>query len=208
MTKFIIGKKSGMTQLFDDSGNVVPATVIEVEPMYVLQNKTVEKDGYKAVKVASGAVREKLVTKPVKGQYKASDIEPKKYIREFESDEEFALGQEIKVSDMFAVGDKVDVSGVSKGKGFQGNIKRHGQKGGPSGHGSMYHRRVGSMGATSTPGRVVPGKKMPGHMGAVNCTVQNLSVVMVDGDRGILVIRGAIPGPKGGIVTVQNTVKA
>ena len=208
MTKFIIGKKSGMTQLFDDSGNVVPATVIEVEPMYVLQNKTVEKDGYKAVKVASGAIREKLVTMPVKGQYKASDIEPKKYIREFESDEEFALGQEIKVSDMFAVGDKVDVSGTSKGKGYQGNIKRHGQKGGPSGHGSMYHRRVGSMGANSTPARVMPGKKMPGHMGAVNCTVQNLSVVMVDGDRGILVLRGAVPGPKGGIVTVKSSVKA
>ena len=208
MTKFIIGKKSGMTQLFDDSGNVVPATVIEVEPMYVLQNKTVEKDGYKAVKVASGAVREKLVTMPVKGQFKASDIEPKKYIREFESDEEFALGQEIKVSDMFAVGDKVDVSGTSKGKGYQGNIKRHGQKGGPSGHGSMYHRRVGSMGANSTPARVMPGKKMPGHMGAVNCTVQNLSVVMVDGDRGILVLRGAVPGPKGGIVTVKSSVKA
>ena len=208
MTKFIIGKKSGMTQLFDDSGNVVPATVIEVEPMYVLQNKTVEKDGYKAVKVASGAVREKLVTKPVKGQFKDADIEPKKYIREFESDEEFALGQEIKVSDMFAVGDKVDVSGTSKGKGYQGNIKRHGQKGGPSGHGSMYHRRVGSMGANSTPARVLPGKKMPGHMGAVNCTVQNLSVVMVDGDRGILVLRGAVPGPKGGVVTVKSSVKA
>ena len=208
MTKFIIGKKSGMTQLFDDSGNVVPATVIEVEPMYVLQNKTVEKDGYKAVKVASGAVREKLVTKPVKGQFKDADIEPKKYIREFESDEEFAIGQEIKVSDMFAVGDKVDVSGTSKGKGYQGNIKRHGQKGGPSGHGSMYHRRVGSMGANSTPARVLPGKKMPGHMGAVNCTVQNLSVVMVDGDRGILVLRGAVPGPKGGVVTVKSSVKA
>ena len=208
MTKFIIGKKSGMTQLFDDSGNVVPATVIEVEPMYVLQNKTVENDGYKAVKVASGAVREKLVTKPVKGQFKDADIEPKKYIREFESDEEFALGQEIKVSDMFAVGDKVDVSGTSKGKGYQGNIKRHGQKGGPSGHGSMYHRRVGSMGANSTPARVLPGKKMPGHMGAVNCTVQNLSVVMVDGDRGILVLRGAVPGPKGGVVTVKSSVKA
>ena len=208
MTKFIIGKKSGMTQLFDDSGNVVPATVIEVEPMYVLQNKTVEKDGYKAVKVASGAVREKLVTKPVKGQFKDADIEPKKYIREFESDEEFAIGQEIKVSDMFAVGDKVDVSGTSKGKGYQGNIKRHGQKGGPSGHGSMYHRRVGSMGANSTPARVLPGKKMPGHMGAINCTVQNLSVVMVDGDRGILVLRGAVPGPKGGVVTVKSSVKA
>ncbi len=186
MTKFIIGRKSGMTQLFDDNGNVIPATVISCEPMYVLQNKTVETDGYKACKVGTGSIRAKLVNKPDAGQFKKADVE----------------------SDMFAVGDKVDVSGVSKGKGFQGNIKRHGQKGGPSGHGSMYHRRVGSMGATSTPGRVVPGKKMPGHMGAVNCTVQNLSVVMVDGERGILVIRGAIPGPKGGIVTVQNTVKA
>ena len=206
--KFIIGKKSGMTQLFDENGNAIPATVIEVEPMYVLQNKTEEKDGYNAVKVASGAIREKLVNKPVKGQFKNADVEVKRYIREFEADEEFALGQEIKVSDMFAVGDHVDVSGISKGKGFQGNTKRHGQKGGPSGHGSMYHRRVGSMGANSTPARVMPGKKMPGHMGAVNCTVQNLSVVMVDGDRGILVLRGAVPGPKGGMVTVKTSVKA
>lgn len=206
--KFIIGKKSGMTQLFDENGNAIPATVIEVEPMYVLQNKTEEKDGYKAVKVASGAIREKLVNMPDKGQFKKADVEVKRYIREFEADEEYALGQEIKVSDMFAVGDHVDVSGVSKGKGFQGNTKRHGQKGGPSGHGSMYHRRVGSMGANSTPARVMPGKKMPGHMGAVNCTVQNLSVVMVDGDRGILVLRGAVPGPKGGMVTVKTSVKA
>ena len=208
MSKFIIGKKAGMTQLFDETGNVIPATVIEVEPMYVLQNKTVENDGYKAVKVGSGTIREKLVNKPDAGQFKKADVEPKKYIREFESDEEFALGQEIKVSDMFQVGDHVDVSGVSKGKGYAGNIKRHGQKGGPSGHGSMYHRRVGSMGANSTPARVLPGKKMPGHMGAVNCTVQNLSVVMVDGDRGILVLRGAVPGPKGGLVTVESSVKA
>ena len=208
MTKFIIGKKSGMTQLFDENGNVVPATVIEVEPMYVLQNKTVETDGYNAVKVGSGSIREKLVNMPDKGQFKNSGVEVKRYIREFEADEEYALGQEIKVSDMFAVGDHVDVSGVSKGKGFQGNTKRHGQKGGPSGHGSMYHRRVGSMGANSTPARVMPGKKMPGHMGAVNCTVQNLSVGMVDGDRGILVLRGAVPGPKGGMVTVKTSVKA
>ena len=208
MAKFVIGRKSGMTQLFDENGNVIPATVIEVEPMYVLQNKTVENDGYKAVKVATGSIREKLVNKPDKGQFKKADVEPKRVIREFRTEEDFSLGQEIKVSDMFAVGDKVDVSGVSKGKGYAGNIKRHGQKGGPSGHGSMYHRRVGSMGANSTPARVLPGKKMPGHMGAVNCTVQNLSVVMVDGDRGILVIRGAIPGPKGGLVTVETSVKA
>ena len=209
MTKFILGKKSGMTQLFDENGNVIPATVIECEPMYVLQNKTVETDGYNAVKVASGSTRAKLVNKPDAGQFKKAGVEEvKKYIREFEADEEYALGQEIKVSDMFSVGDAVDVSGVSKGKGYAGNIKRHGQKGGPSGHGSMYHRRVGSMGANSTPARVLPGKKMPGHMGAVNCTVQNLSVVMVDGERGILVLRGAIPGPKGGLVTVKSSVKA
>ena len=208
MTKFIIGKKSGMTQLFDENGNVIPATVIEVEPMYVLQNKTVENDGYKAVKVGTISVREKLVNKPDKGQFKKADVEPKRVIREFKTEEEYSLGQEIKVSDMFAVGDKVDVSGVSKGKGYAGNIKRHGQKGGPSGHGSMYHRRVGSMGANSTPARVLPGKKMPGHLGAANCTVQNLSVVMVDGDRGILVLRGAVPGPKGGLVTVETSVKA
>ena len=208
MTKFILGKKSGMTQLFDDNGNVIPATVIECDSMFVLQNKTVENDGYKAVKVGTVNVREKLVNKPDKGQFEKADVEVKKYIREFITDEEYSLGQEIKVSDMFTVGDHVDVSGVSKGKGFAGNIKRHGQKGGPSGHGSMYHRRVGSMGANTTPARVVPGKKMPGHMGAVNCTVQNLSVVMVDGERGILVLRGAIPGPKGGVVTVENSVKA
>ena len=208
MTKFILGKKSGMTQLFDDNGNVIPATVIECASMFVLQNKTVENDGYKAVKVGTVNVREKLVNKPDKGQFKKADVEVKKYIREFITDEEYSLGQEIKVSDMFTVGDHVDVSGVSKGKGFAGNIKRHGQKGGPSGHGSMYHRRVGSMGANSTPARVLPGKKMPGHMGSVNCTVQNLSVVMVDGDRGILVLRGAIPGPKGGLVSIESSVKA
>lgn len=208
MTKFILGKKSGMTQLFDDNGNVIPATVIECDSMSVLQNKTVENDGYKAVKVGTVNVREKLVNKPDKGQFKKADVEVKKYIREFITDEEYSLGQEIKVSDMFTVGDHVDVSGVSKGKGFAGNIKRHGQKGGPSGHGSMYHRRVGSMGANSTPARVLPGKKMPGHMGSVNCTVQNLSVVMVDGDRGILVLRGAIPGPKGGLVSIESSVKA
>lgn len=208
MTKFILGKKSGMTQLFDDNGNVIPATVIECDSMFVLQNKTVENEGYKAVKVGTVNVREKLVNKPDKGQFKKADVEVKKYIREFITDEEYSLGQEIKVSDMFTVGDHVDVSGVSKGKGFAGNIKRHGQKGGPSGHGSMYHRRVGSMGANSTPARVLPGKKMPGHMGSVNCTVQNLSVVMVDGDRGILVLRGAIPGPKGGLVSIESSVKA
>ena len=208
MAKFVIGRKSGMTQLFDESGLAVPATVIECNPMFVIQNKTVEKDGYKAVKVATGDIREKLVNKPDKGQFAKAEVSVKRTIREFKTEEDYSLGQEIKVSDMFEIGDKVDVSGVSKGKGYAGNIKRHGQKGGPDGHGSMYHRRVGSMGANSTPARVLPGKKMPGHMGAVNCTVQNLTVVSVDGERGILVLRGAVPGPKGGIVTVTSSVKA
>ncbi|MBO4928570.1 MAG: 50S ribosomal protein L3 [Clostridiales bacterium] len=208
MTKFVLGKKAGMTQLFDESGLAVPATVIECNPMFVIQNKTVEKDGYKAVKVATGDIREKLVNKPDKGQFAKAEVSVKRTIREFKTEEDYTLGQEIKVSDMLNVGDHVDVSGVSKGKGYQGNIKRHGQKGGPDGHGSMYHRRVGSLGANSTPARVLPGKKMPGHMGAVNCTVQNLTVVSVDGERGILVLKGAVPGPKGGIVTITSSVKA
>ncbi len=208
MTKFVLGKKAGMTQLFDESGLAVPATVIECNPMFVIQNKTVEKDGYKAVKVATGDIREKLVNKPDKGQFAKAEVSVKRTIREFKTEEDYSLGQEIKVSDMLNVGDHVDVSGVSKGKGYQGNITRHGQKGGPDGHGSMYHRRVGSMGANSTPARVLPGKKMPGHMGAVNCTVQNLTVVSVDGERGILVLKGAVPGPKGGIVTITSSVKA
>ena len=208
MTKFVLGKKAGMTQLFDESGIAIPATVIECNPMFVIQNKTVEKDGYKAVKVATGDIREKLVNKPDKGQFAKAEVSVKRTIREFKTEEDYSLGQEIKVSDMLNVGDHVDVSGVSKGKGYQGNITRHGQKGGPDGHGSMYHRRVGSMGANSTPARVLPGKKMPGHMGAVNCTVQNLTVVSVDGERGILVLKGAVPGPKGGIVTITSSVKA
>ena len=208
MTKFVLGKKAGMTQLFDESGIAIPATVIECNPMFVIQNKTVEKDGYKAVKVATGDIREKLVNKPDKGQFAKAEVSVKRTIREFKTEEDYTLGQEIKVSDMLAVGDHVDVSGVSKGKGYQGNIKRHGQKGGPEGHVSVSHRRVGSMGANSTPARVLPGKKRPGHMGAVNCTVQNLTVVSVDGERGILVLKGAVPGPKGGIVTITSSVKA
>lgn len=208
MTKFMLGRKAGMTQLFDEKGIAIPATVVACDPMFVIQNKTLENDGYKAVKVAAGEIREKLVNKPDRGQFDKAKVPFKRVIREFDSDKDYELGQEIKVSDMFEVGDRVDVSGVSKGKGFAGNIKRHGQKGGPSGHGSMYHRRVGSMGAGSDPGRVFKGKKMPGHMGAENCTVQNLSVVLVDGERGILVLKGAIPGPKGGLISVKSSVKA
>ncbi|HOO60936.1 MAG TPA: 50S ribosomal protein L3 [Bacillota bacterium] len=208
MTKFVLGKKAGMTQLFDENGIAIPATVIECEPMLVIQNKTVENDGYKAVKVAIGDIREKLVNKPDKGQFAAANVPAKRTIREFKTEDDFSIAQEIKVSEMFNVGDHVDVSGVSKGKGFAGNIKRHGQKGGPGGHGSMYHRRVGSMGANTTPARVIKGKKMPGHMGVDHCTVQNLSVVLVDGERGILVLKGAVPGPKGGVLSIKSSVKA
>lgn len=208
MSKFILGKKAGMTQLFDESGLAIPATVISCEPMVVIAHKTEEKDGYKAVKIATGEIREKLVNKPNKGQFEKAGSSVKRHIREFRTDEVYELGQELKVDEMFAVGDTVDVSGVSRGKGYAGNIKRHGQKGGPEGHGSMYHRRVGSMGANSTPARVIKGKKMPGHMGAVHCTVQNLHVVMVDAERGILVLKGAIPGPNGGLVSIKSSVKA
>ncbi len=208
MSKFMLGKKAGMTQLFDANGQAIPATVIDCGPVVVIQNKKPETDGYKAVKVGYGFVAARKVNKPDQGQYAKVGTEPRKVMCEFITDTDYELGQEIRVSDMFQVGETVDVSGVSKGKGFAGNIKRHGQKGGPGGHGSMYHRRVGSMGANTTPARVFKGKKLPGHMGAENVTVQNLDVVMVDGERNILVLRGAVPGPKGGVVEIRTSVKS
>ncbi|NLM15456.1 MAG: 50S ribosomal protein L3 [Clostridiaceae bacterium] len=208
MSKFMLGKKAGMTQLFDENGIAIPATVIDCGPVVVIQNKKPETDGYKAVKVAYGAMAARKVNKPDQGQFAKAGVEPRKVVREFKSEDDFELGQEILVSDMFQIGDRVDVSGVSKGKGFASTIKRYGQKGGMKTHGSMYHRRLGSMGSTSTPGRVFKGKKMPGHMGAERVTIQNLDVVMVDGERNILVVRGAVPGPKGGVVEVRTTVKS
>ena len=206
MEKYMLGKKAGMTQLFDDKGNSIPVTVIDCGPLFVVQNKTVENDGYKAVKVGYGAV--KNANRPHKGQFAKAGVETRKVLREFKSEADYTLGQEIRVTDMFAVGDAVDVSGVSKGKGFAGNIKRHGQSGGPETHGSMYHCRVGSMGPNTDPARVFKGKKLPGHMGAVNVTVQNLDVMMVDGERNIIVIKGAVPGPKGGLVEIKSSVKS
>ncbi len=209
MEKFMLGKKAGMTQLFDESGIAIPVTVIECGPVVVVQKKTAAVDGYNAVKVGFGDIAERKISKPAKGQFTKAGLSPKKYLREFRTDAEFAVGQEIKASDMFAAGDKVDVSGITKGKGYAGVIKRYNQKTGPLTHGSMYHRRVGSMGANTTPARVLPGKKMPGHMGAVNVTVQNLEVVMADGERNILVLKGAVPGPKnGGILEIKTTVKS
>lgn len=209
MDKFMLGKKAGMTQLFDENGIAIPVTVIDCGPVVVVQKKTVAMEGYNAVKVGYGDIAERKLSKPAKGQFTKFGITPKKFLREFPTEAEFTVGQEIKVSDMFAVGDKVDVSGISKGKGFAGVTKRYNQKTGPLTHGSMYHRRVGSMGANTDPARVFPGKKLPGHMGSVNVTVQNLEVVMVDGDRNILVLKGAVPGPKnGGILEVKTTVKS
>lgn len=209
MEKFMLGRKAGMTQIFNEAGVAVPVTVIECGPVSVLQKKTTEVDGYNAVKLGFADQKAHRVNKPDMGQFKKANVEPKRYIKEALTDEveSYELGQTITVSEVFEVGDRVDVSGVSKGKGYQGNIKRHGQKGGKDTHGSMYHRRVGSMGSNTDPARVFKGKKMPGHMGAENVTVQNLDVVLVDGERNIIVLKGAVPGPKGGYLTIKATVK-
>ncbi len=210
MGKFILGKKIGMTQVFNENGLSIPVTVIEAGPCTVIQNKTVENDGYNAVKVGFDKVSEKKLNKPDKGQFSKAKAAPTKFLKEFrlEAASSYEVGQDIAVGDMFQTGDKVDVSGISKGKGFQGTIKRYGQKGGAETHGSMYHRRVGSMSANTSPARVFKGKKLPGHMGVDKITVQNLDVVRVDSERNLLLIRGAVPGPKGGLVVIKNTVKS
>ena len=209
MNKVLIGKKVGMTQIFDKEGKVIPVTVIEIGPCTVTQIKTVEQDGYTAVQLGFGDVKEKKLTKPELGKFTKAKLTPKKYLREFRLDsvEGLNVGDELKV-DVFAEGDKVDIQGTSKGKGFQGVIKRHGQSRGPMGHGSMYHRRPGSMGPTSTPGRVFPGKKLPGHMGVETVTIQNLEVVKVDLDKNAILVKGSVPGTKGAILKVKSSVKA
>ena len=209
MNKALIGKKVGMTQIFDENGVVIPVTVIEAGPCTVVQVKNVETDGYNAVQLGFGAVKETKLNKPEKGSFKKANIEPKKHLREFRIDsvEDVTVGSEVK-ADVFVAGDKVDIQGTSKGKGFQGVIKRHGQHRGPMGHGSMYHRRPGSMGPTSTPGRVFKGKKLPGHMGVETVTIQNLEVVKVDLDKNVILVKGSVPGAKGAILKIKNTVKA
>ncbi len=209
MKKAIIGRKVGMTQIFDEKGNVIPVTAIEAGPCTVVQIKTVETDGYDAVKLGFGEVKERKLNKPEKGVFKKLKIEPKKHLREFRLDsmDGITLGAEIK-ADIFAAGEKVDVQGITKGKGFQGVIKRHGQHRGPMGHGSMYHRRPGSMGPTSTPGRVFKGKKLPGHMGVDTITIQNLEVVKVDLDKNVILVKGSVPGNKGSILKIKDAVKA
>ena len=209
MKKGIYGKKLGMTQIFDENGLVIPVTVVEVEPCLIVRKKTVETDGYTALQVATGEIKEKHMNKPLKGQFDKAKMAYKKYIKELRLDniDEYNVGDEIK-ADVFAAGEFVDVQGISKGKGFQGVIKRHGQHIGPKGHGSMYHRRPGSMGPTSSPGRVFPGKKLPGHTGKDTVTVQHLEVVRVDMDKNVILIKGSIPGYKNSLVRVKDSCKS
>lgn len=209
MNKGLIGKKLGMTQIFDEQGKVIPVTVIEAGPCVVAQVKTVETDGYNAIQLGFGDVKESKINKPEKGHFAKSKLTPKKHLREFRLDsvENINVGDELK-ADTFTAGDQLDIRGTSKGKGFQGVIKRHGQSRGPMGHGSMYHRRPGSMGPTSTPGRVFKGKKLPGHMGSQTITIQNLEVVRVDLDKNVILVKGSVPGAKGAILKLKTSVKS
>ncbi|WP_026895045.1 50S ribosomal protein L3 [Clostridiisalibacter paucivorans] len=206
--KGMLGKKIGMTQIFNEDGSVIPVTVIEGGPLVVVQKKTEDKDGYNAIQVGFDTVKEKKVNKPKKGHFDKAETEYKRYLREIKVDniDEYEIGQEIKV-DIFTEGESVDVIGISKGKGFQGAIKRHNQSRGPETHGSKYHRAVGSMGASAYPARVFKGKNLPGHMGNERVTVQNLEVVKIDVEKNLLLIKGAVPGPKGGLITIKDTVK-
>ncbi len=209
MKKGIIGKKIGMAQIFDEKGNVIPVTVVEAGPCVVAQKKTIENDGYNAVQFGFGDVKATKVTKPAKGHFAKADIAPKKELKEFRLEDCDALNVgDIVKADVFAEGDIVDVHGVSKGKGFAGTIKRYNNHSLKETHGSgPVHRHAGSMAAASDPSRIPKGKKMPGHLGAENVTVQNLIVVKVDAENNLIALKGAVPGPKGGIVTITNSVK-
>lgn len=209
MKKAILGTKVGMTQIFNEDGKVIPVTVVQAGPCVVVQKKTADNDGYEAVQVGFGEVKEKALNKPQKGHFAKADTANKKYVREFRLEDCASLnvGDEI-TADVFAAGEKVDVTGISKGKGFAGPMKRWGLHRGPMSHGSGYHRGSGSMGACSNPGRVMKGKKLPGHMGVEKVTVQNLEVVKVDAEMNVILVKGAIPGNKGGLVTIRNSVKA
>ncbi len=224
MKKGILATKVGMTQIFGEDGTLIPVTVLSAGPCVVTQVKTVENDGYSAVQVGFVDKKERIVNKDksgrkevihrhgvgkaMKGHFDKAGVPCKRYVREFKFDnaEEYTLGSEIK-ADVFAAGDMVDASAISKGKGFQGAIKRHGQHRGPMTHGSKFHRHQGSNGACSSPSRVFKGKKMPGHMGCVKVTVQNLEVVRVDAEKNLLLIKGSVPGPKKALVTIKEAVK-
>lgn len=209
MKKAILATKVGMTQIFNDEGQLIPVTVLQAGPCTVTQVKTEENDGYAAVQVGFGEIREKLVNKPEKGHFAKAGVDVKRFVKEFrfENAAEYAVGQEIK-ADIFAAGDHIDATAISKGKGYQGAIKRHGQSRGPMSHGSKYHRHAGSNGAASDPSRVFKGKKMPGQMGHVQVTVQNLEIVRVDTENNLLLVKGAVPGPKKSLVTIKETVKS
>ena len=232
MKKAILAKKVGMTQIFDENGVLTPVTVLQAGPCVVTQIKTVENDGYDAIQVGFGEKKERVTTKDVSGKKvirnphgagkaevghakeagttaKKANTTPKTFYREFrlENTAEYELGAEIK-ADVFAAGDKIDVTAKSKGKGYAGGLKRHGLKSGPSGHGSKYHRHAGSNGSATTPGRVFKGKKMPGHMGNVRVTIQNLEVVKIDVENNVILVKGAVPGPKKSLVMIKDTVKS
>ena len=209
MKKAILATKVGMTQIFNEDGVLTPVTVLQAGPCVVTQIKTVENDGYSAVQVGFADKREKLVSKPLKGHFDKAGVSYKRYIKEFkfENAADYTLAQEIK-ADIFEAGDKVDATAISKGKGFQGAIKRLGQHRGPMAHGSKFHRHQGSNGACSDPSKVFKGKGMPGHMGAKKITIQNLEIVKVDVENNLLLVKGAVPGPKKSLVTIKETVKA
>lgn len=225
MKKAILATKVGMTQIFNEDGSLIPVTVLQAGPCVVTQVKTMENDGYSAVQVGFVDKKDKIVNrdkggkkevihmhganKPMQGHFKKAGVSSKRYVRELklENAEEYALGNEIK-ADIFEAGDRVDATAISKGKGFQGAIKRHGQHRGPMAHGSKFHRHQGSNGACSSPSRVFKGKGMPGHMGCVKVTVQNLEVVRVDAEKNLLLVKGSVPGPKKALITVRETVKA
>lgn len=209
MVKAILGKKIGMTQIFADDGKVITVTVVEAGPCVVVQKKSVLTDGYEAIQVGFGSVKEKTMIKPKIGVFKKTGVAPKRFLREFKVEDAnaYEIGQELK-ADVFAPGDSVDVSGISKGKGFKGVIARWGGHRGPASHGSRYHRRPGSMSANSNPSRVFKNKKLPGHTGAEKITIQNLKIAKVDADKNVLLVRGAIPGANGGLVTIKKSVKS
>ena len=209
MKKAILATKVGMTQIFDANGSLIPVTVLQATPNVVTQVKTEENDGYAAVQVGFGEIRDVLVNKPRKGHFAKAGVANKRFLKEFkfENAADYTVGQEIK-ADIFAEGDKIDATGISKGKGFQGAIKRHGLSRGPMKHGSKYHRHAGSNGAATTPGRVFKGKHMPGQMGNVKVTIQNLEVVRIDTENNIILVKGAVPGPKKSMVMLKESVKS
>lgn len=208
MIKAILGTKVGMTQIFDEAGKAIPVTVVEAGPCVVIQKKTEENDGYNAIQVGFGEAKEQDLNKPEKGHFAKAQVKPLRYVKEFrvEDANPYTVGQEIKV-DVFSSGEWVDVTGTSKGKGFAGGIKRHKMHRGPMKHGSKYHRRPGSLGAKG-PARVFKGRKMPGRLGGEKVTVQKLMVVRVDPERNLLLIRGAVPGPRKSLVTIKSSVKS